>query len=135
MSQKNSWVMSNKSGRILFTVYSLFFLILGLFLLILNVNVGGEVQGHEFMWITLSIICAVWAYLYPQFEVNDERAKLIKQKAMFYNYGFIMGYSSIFMILLATEIITLTALQLLGIFTALIASTVFLLFIFFSKRY
>ncbi|MDQ0208852.1 permease [Alkalicoccobacillus murimartini] len=127
--------MSHKAYRVFFSVASVFLLLFGISLLILSINVGGQVQGHEFMWIAIGIVSAVQGYLVPEFEVNDERMKLIKQKAMFCSYFFIISYSIIFMILLITDTIFLTAIQLLGIFTSLIISTVFLLLVFFSKRY
>lgn len=127
--------MNVMSYRVFFSLTSVFMMIFGLGLIILSIALGKQVNGHEFIWITLSVVSAVQAYLVPQFIVNDERVKLIKQKAMSTGYFFIVGYSSIFMILLQTKMIHLTALQLLGIFTALIVCTVFLLFVFFSKRY
>ncbi|MFK3937133.1 hypothetical protein ACI2JA_06380 [Alkalihalobacillus sp. NPDC078783] len=127
--------MSVRSYRIFFIIAAIFFIVFGVGLIVLNVLYNHKVVGHEFTWITLSVICAVQAYLVPQFIVNDERVKLIKQKAMSTGYFFIIGYSVIFMILLQTKVIHLTAIQLLGIFTALIVCTVFLLFVFFSKRY
>jgi len=35
---------------------------------------------------SLFIMFFTSGYLYPQFKQNDERNKLIKQKAMFYNF-------------------------------------------------
>lgn len=124
-----------KTYRALFIFSAIFFTIIGGGLIVLSVTVDYNIAGHEFLTLSLAVVCAVQAYLVPQFIMNDERVKLIKQKAMSTGYFFIMGYTVIFMILLQTKIIHLTALQLLGMFTALIVSTVFLLFVFFSKRY
>ncbi|MBM0065354.1 permease [Alkalicoccobacillus gibsonii] len=124
-----------KTYRVFFIFSAIFFTIIGGGLIVLSIMVDYQLSGHEFLTLSMAVVCAVQAYLVPQFIINDERVKLIKQKAMFTGYFFIMGYSVIFMILLNTGIIQLTAQQLLGIFTALIVSTVFLLFVFFSKRY
>lgn len=127
--------MNVRSYRVFFILSSVFFLILGVGLIVLSVSLDGKIDGHEFLIISMAVVCAANAYLVPQFIVNDERVKLIKQKAFSTSYFFNMGYSLILMTLLYTELIHLTALQLLGMFTALIICTVFLLFVFFSKRY
>ncbi|QAT68004.1 permease [Bacillus glycinifermentans] len=87
-----------------------------------------------FLPFSLFIMFFRLGYLYPQFKKNDERYKLIQQKAMFYNYFISMGYLFIFFIL-ANNIINLSAQTVIVILGALIIATVNILFIIFSKVY
>lgn len=89
----------------------------------------------SFLPFSLFIMFFRLGYLYPQFKKNDERYKLIQQKAMFYNYFISMGYLFIFFILLTNNIINLSAQTVIAILGALIIATVNILFIIFSKVY
>ncbi|TSB45347.1 hypothetical protein [Alkalicoccobacillus porphyridii] len=127
--------MEMKAERIFFSFASLFNLLFAAFLITITILTNNQLNGYEFILISTSIMCASLAYLYPQFKKKDERVILIKQKATYVSYFFFIGYAMIFMILLSTNVLTLSAYQLLSIFTALMISTVFLSFVFFSRRY
>lgn len=75
------------------------------------------------------------AYLYPQWVQKDERMKLIRQKGMFFSMTALMLYLIVFMILLGFEIVSLPALEVIYILTALLISTFFLSFVIYSIIY
>ncbi|MDU0072475.1 MULTISPECIES: hypothetical protein [Bacillus] len=123
--------MDSRLGN--FTI-SFLMLILSLYIFFsLWVNGKSEFE-MTFLPFSLFIMFFRLGYLYPQFKKNDERYKLIQQKAMFYNYFISMGYLFIFFIL-ANNIINLSAQTVIVILGALIIATVNILFIIFSKVY
>ncbi|MEC0752835.1 permease [Bacillus haynesii] len=114
---------------------SFFMLILSLYLFFSTLANGRSGLEMAFIPFSLFIMFFTLGYLYPQFKQNDERHKLIQQKAMFYNYFILMEYLLIFLILLANNIINLSAQSVISILGALIIVTVNILFIIFSKIY
>ncbi|ASB86871.1 permease [Bacillus sonorensis] len=123
--------MNSRLGN--FTI-SFLMLILSLYIFFsLWVNGKSEFE-MAFLPFSLFIMFFRLGYLYPQFKKNDERYKLIQQKAMFYNYFISMGYLFIFFIL-GNNIINLSAQTVIVILGALIIATVNILFMIFSKIY
>ncbi|MFT0800352.1 permease [Bacillus swezeyi] len=114
---------------------SFLMLILSLYMFFSTLVNGGSGLEMAFLPFSLFILFFRLGYLYPQIKKNDERHKLIQQKAMFYNYFILMGYLFIFLILLANNIINLSAETVIIILGALIIGTVNILFIIFSKIY
>lgn len=127
--------MTNKQGRMAYILYACIFLIMAFFFLIVFMNTQGEFRGFEILLFSQCIMCASLAYLYPQFKKKDERVTHIKQKGMSVSYFFFIGYAIIFMVLLETNLLTISAYQLLSLLTALMISTVFLSFVFFARKY
>ena len=123
--------MNSRLGN--FTI-SFLMLILSLYIFF-SLWVNGK-SGFEMTFLPFSLFIMFFrlGYLYPQFKKNDERYKLIQQKAMFYNYFISMGYLFIFFIL-GNNIINLSAQTVIVILGALIIATVNILFMIFSKIY
>ncbi|WP_229078686.1 permease [Bacillus paralicheniformis] len=124
--------MNSRLGN--FTM-SFFMLILSLYMFFSTLFNGNSGFEMAFLLFSLFILFFRLGYLYPQFKEKDERYQLILQKSMFYNYFILMGYFLIFLILLANNIISLSADALILILAALIITTLNILFIIFSKIY
>ncbi|WP_236251191.1 hypothetical protein [Bacillus sp. NSP9.1] len=85
------------SSRLGYFILSFLMLILSLYQFFSSVVYGRLGFETAFMPFSLFIMFFTLGYLYPQFKKNDERHKLIKQKAMFYHYFILMGYLFIFL--------------------------------------
>ncbi|MEC1259142.1 permease [Bacillus swezeyi] len=123
------------NSRLGYFTISFLMLILSLYMFFSTVVNGRSGLEMAFLPFSLFIMFFTLGYLYPQFKKNDERHKLIQQKAMFYHYFILMGYLFIFFILLANNMINLSAQTVIAILGALIIATINILFIIFSKIY
>ncbi|MDM8101824.1 permease [Oceanobacillus oncorhynchi] len=84
---------------------------------------------------SLGIMAFGMSYLYPQFKQKDERMKLIRQKGLEYAYFALLVYFMILMIILQFNLLTLSALDVLYILTALTICTVFICMVIAAKKY
>ncbi|MGF2614789.1 hypothetical protein FZC84_08070 [Rossellomorea vietnamensis] len=127
--------MSSKTGRRFFFFNGILFLLFGLLMGYASISTGAFFVGHELVFVSTTVMCFCLSYLYPQFKDNDERTKRIRERGMFYSYFFILSYMIILMPLLQLNVIDLTGYQTVSLLATLTISTVFLSFVFLSKRY
>jgi hypothetical protein len=89
----------------------------------------------SYMLLAMAVMSFSLSYLYPQFKQKDERMRLIRQKGMFATFVAMMVYFFFFNIGLQTELLFLSAEELIQILTSLVISTVFVSFVVYSKIY
>ena len=74
------------------------------------------------------------SYLYPHLKEKDERAKMIRQKGMFYSYFALLFYYFILVLIIEFDILPLSAIDVLNILIVLTISTVFISWVLLAKR-
>lgn len=112
-------------------------IVFSLYALLVN---GASIAVGEFpqmpMLFALAIMSFCLAYLTPHFAAKDERAQLIRQRAIYISYFW--GVSFALMLMIAfnpTSPLTMTAFQVLSLFMALYISAVFLNMVYYAKKY
>lgn len=126
--------MTEKSGQIQFLLFGFIFLLFSTMISIATISEGVFPAGHDIILFGVSVMAFCNAYLYPQFKINDERSKWIREKGMFVSYFFILGYMIILMMLFQFNFINLSGYQTVSILATLTMTTVFITFVVFSKR-
>lgn len=117
-----------------FILGSIAFCLLMLFIIL-------SIVGGKFMAISMFnpaiflVICICNGYLAPQLQQQDERAKFIRQKGMFYSYFANVFYLMVLMALLGLHILVISALHVVLLITFLIVTTVFVSMVVVSKMY
>jgi hypothetical protein len=115
-------------------VSGIFALVVGVYIFVDTTIVRNEgVPLLSLLIISLCIMSFSLSYLYPQFRTKDERMRLIREKGMFYSYFMLMLYLLIFLFLLSSNIIAITAIQLIMILTSFVIITVSLSMVIVSK--
>lgn len=122
-------------GRSLFSVLGIVHLLSAGFLLAIGLMAGSKPYMITWLCVSMAVMSFSMAYLYPQWVQKDERMKLIRQKGMFFSMTALMLYLIVFMILLGFKIVSLPALEVIYILTALLISTLFLSFVIYSIIY
>ncbi|MBN9656313.1 permease [Halobacillus sp. GSS1] len=117
-----------------FKVIGALFLLMGGFLIVVG-TIGGEWPAMIWTMVSLGVLSFSMSYLYPQFKQKDERMKWIRHKAVFYSFFVMMGVMAVLHFLLALQVITLSALDLLSVLLALNIVIVFLTMVMLSRRY
>jgi len=84
--------------------------------------------------IGVSVMAFCQAYLYPQFKINDERSRTIREKGMFYSYFILLGILFILLTLFKFTKLQLDGFQTVSVLVALLMITVFSSFVVVSKR-
>lgn len=85
-------------------------------------------------WGGMTFMSFAIGYLQPQLVQKDERMEHIKQKAMQYSLIATIGYIIVITVVIQTNLLTLTAGEVLGILIGLIAITTWLVWIIVAKR-
>lgn len=125
--------MKTRTGRALLGILML---ILSIYLLVNEISTNGRMTSYISLLIfALAVMFLSLSYLTPQFDANDERIRMIREKGMFYSYFLILAYLFIFITTLSLDIITISSLSLAQIFGALIIITVFVSQVILSKIY
>ncbi|KMK75576.1 hypothetical protein [Alkalihalobacillus pseudalcaliphilus] len=86
------------------------------------------------IFVAMAVMGFCLSYLQPHFKENDERMRLIRYKGLFASFFATIAYFGIFNILLVTERISITALDLVQIITTLYICTVFISFVIYAKK-
>ncbi|MFA1822343.1 permease [Virgibacillus oceani] len=89
---------------------------------------------QTYIIFALMVMTFSLSYLYPHLKQKDERAKLIRQKGMFYSYFALVFYYIILTLIIQFDILQLTAMDLLNILVVLTICTVFLSWVILAKR-
>lgn len=99
-----------------------------------SITAGVFPVGHDVILIGVSVMAFCNAYLYPQLKSNDERAKAIREKGMFYSYFMILMVLAIFMGLFQFTGLNLSGYQTVSVIATLMMIIVFSSFVVMSKR-
>lgn len=126
--------MSKKAGQIQFVVFGSLFLAFSIMISIAAISGGVFPIGHDITLFGVSVMAFCNAYLYPHFKENDERSKRIRERGMFVSYFFIIGYMLILITLFQFNLLFLSGYQTVCVLAALTIMTVFISFVFYSRR-
>ncbi|UCZ53472.1 permease [Bacillus shivajii] len=118
-------------------------LLLGLFILGVSIyisinellNDNTELSTMGFLLFSVSIVFFSLSYLNSQYQANDERIKMIREKAMYFTFFLIMFYFLLFIVLIGSGIIIISSSSILHILGGLILITAFLSQVILSKIY
>lgn len=119
----------------------LFFLFIGIFMLLVGIFINGSYMfsgkfPDALMVIALSIMAFSLAYLEPHFAAKDERAQKIRERAIYVSYFWGMSFAILLMMIFnPISPLNLSAFQVLSLFIALYISVVFLNMVYYAKKY
>lgn len=85
-------------------------------------------------WGALTYMAIAISYLYPQFKDKDERANAIRQKGMYYSMFIVLFIVMILLILIQSNIVALTAIEIIRILISVIIISIWTCWIFLSKK-
>lgn len=85
--------------------------------------------------ISLAVMSFCLSYLAPQFSQKDERARVIREKGMFFSGLAFLIYSVILTTALQFNLISLSAIEAINILAALMISTIFISMVVIAKKY
>ncbi|WP_035185835.1 hypothetical protein [Alteribacter aurantiacus] len=125
--------MKSRSGNFLIGLTVLITSIYIIFSQVFNPDI--ELNATGFLLFSVSIMFLCLGYLFPQYQSEDERIRMIKEKGMYFSYFAIMIFYLIFIILIGYDFINVTAFSLVQILGALTIITVFLSQVILSKVY
>ena len=117
-----------------FTLIGVFFLILGVFSSVVSIVSNDSVNPTIFTYLSLCIMSFCLSYLYPQYKQKDERMKLIRYKGMFISFFATVLFLIALQIIVLTDLVFLSATEILTIIQSFIISIVFVLQVFVAKR-
>ena len=120
--------------RNMFIGFGTFFALVGIMSVSLGWIYNSNNAGTGYVQLALALVLFVNAYLFSQIRENDERAKVIRQKAFFYSYFFSVGYILIFGALNSTNLLPVTTYEVLTALSALMIITPSISMIILSKR-
>lgn len=124
----------NQASRSTFMVFGFVFLVFAALFINASISTGVFPVGHDILLIGVSVMAFCNAYLYPQFKVNDERSRIIREKGMFYSYFILLGILAVFMTLFQFTGLQLDGYQTVSVIATLLMITVFTSFVVVSKR-
>lgn len=110
------------------------FLLMFGFMVFVSVMAKSAPVPQTYLLFALAIMNFSLSYLYPHLKQKDERAKLIRQKGMFYSYFALLVYYAALTIIIHFNIFTLSAMEVLNIIVALTICTVFISWVILAKR-
>lgn len=125
--------MKSKYGNFLIGLMIMLVTIIIVFSQISNEN--AQLTSLGLLTFSISIMFLSLGYLHSQYKNKDERMRMIREKGMYFSYFTIMVYYLIFIILIGTNIITITAFSAVQILGSLTIITVFLSQVILSKIY
>lgn len=124
----------NQNSRMTYFIFGFIFLAFAGLFLSASITAGVFPVGHDVILIGVSVMAFCNAYLYPQLKSNDERAKAIREKGMFYSYFMILMVLAIFMGLFQFTGLNLSGYQTVSVIATLMMIIVFSSFVVMSKR-
>lgn len=100
---------------------------------------GAYISSGKFpealMIVAMAIMAFCLAYVAPYFAVKDERARKIRERAVYMSYFWGIGFAFILMIVFnPTSNIQLTSFHVLSLFMTLYISTVFLNMAYYVRK-
>ncbi|MFD1363252.1 permease [Lentibacillus salinarum] len=116
-------------------ILGILFLLMSGFLIVIAIMANAAPVPMTYMCITFTVVAFSASYLYPQLRQKDERAKMIRQKGMFYSFFALLIYLIVLTFLIGNDIVPLDAMDVLNILVSLTISTVFISWVILAKRY
>ncbi|GAK06115.1 hypothetical protein JCM19037_4688 [Geomicrobium sp. JCM 19037] len=95
----------------------------------------GAVRGFEFIFLGVAIMCFCLSYLHPQFKENDERARKIKERGMFYSFFIMLGVVTVLITIVLLQVIQVGVLQILGLLAGIMIAVMYVSFVILSRIY
>ena len=124
----------NKGSRSAFMVLGFLFLAYAALFLSASISTGVFPVGQDILLLGISVMGFRNAYLYPHFQANDERSRVIREKGLFYSFFVIIGILVLFMTLFQFTSLELDGYQTVSVIATLLMVTVFTSFVVVSKR-
>lgn len=127
--------MANKDYMPLaYFIMGIGFLIMFGFMVFVAIMANAAPIPQTYLLFAMMVMTFSLSYLYPHLKQKDERAKMIRQKGMFYSYFALLIYYAVLTIIIGYDILPLSAMQVLNILVALTICTVFISFVILAKR-
>ncbi|SEQ00134.1 hypothetical protein [Piscibacillus halophilus] len=127
-------MFKSNNSRTVYLILAILMTINAVFISITTIYAGDFPAGIDM--ITISLAYMGWSiyYLYPQFKMNDERTKRIKERGLFYSFFGIMGFLLFIIIFIGFFDAQLETMKLIQYLTSFIMIMIWTSFIVTSKR-
>ncbi|WP_175615977.1 hypothetical protein [Piscibacillus halophilus] len=127
-------MFKSNNSRTVYLILAILMTINAVFISITTIYAGDFPSGIDV--ITISLAYMGWSiyYLYPQFKMNDERTKRIKERGLFYSFFGIMGFLLFIIIFIGFFDAQLETMKLIQYLTSFIMIMIWTSFIVTSKR-
>lgn len=127
-------MFKSNNSRTVYLILAILMTINAVFISITTIYAGDFPSGIDM--ITISLAYMGWSiyYLYPQFKMNDERTKRIKERGLFYSFFGIMGFLLFIIIFIGFFDAQLETMKLIQYLTSFIMIMIWTSFIVISKR-
>ncbi|WP_277674410.1 hypothetical protein [Piscibacillus halophilus] len=127
-------MFKSNNSRTVYLILAILMTINAVFISITTIYAGDFPSGIDM--ITISLAYMGWSiyYLYPQFKMNDERTKRIKERGLFYSFFGIMGFLLFIIIFIGFFDAQLETMKLIQYLTSFIMIMIWTSFIVTSKR-